>query len=73
MNEIGKLGAQHKYNATVSVGIAATEESFKTLTGKNSPVILHIATHGFFSLTLRMKRRMTNLAELLFLNNQIIL
>lgn len=29
-------------------GIQATEEAFKSLSGKNSPEILHIATHGFF-------------------------
>ena len=29
-------------------GINATEEAFKSLSGKISPAILHIATHGFF-------------------------
>ena len=33
---------------TVLTGINATEESFKALSGKASPAILHIATHGFF-------------------------
>jgi CHAT domain-containing protein len=45
---IRKLATQNKYSATISDGMLATEESFKTLTGKNSPAILHIATHGFF-------------------------
>ncbi len=39
-----------KNNFTVSAwdGIKATEETFKELNGKNSPAVLHIATHGFF-------------------------
>ena len=35
-------------NVTILSGINATEESFKALNGKNSPSVLHIATHGFF-------------------------
>lgn len=46
--EIRKLATQNNYSVTVSDGVLATEESFKALTGKNSPAILHIATHGFF-------------------------
>lgn len=32
----------------ITRGLDATEESFKNLTGNNSPAIIHIATHGFF-------------------------
>jgi CHAT domain-containing protein len=40
----------NKTNTPVTTlsGISATEESFKALNGKNSPSLLHIATHGFF-------------------------
>ena len=30
------------------MGIEATEESFKSLSERKSPAIIHIATHGFF-------------------------
>jgi CHAT domain-containing protein len=40
--------ANNKNNITVLSGIQATEESMKAFEGKNSPVVLHIATHGFF-------------------------
>ncbi len=33
---------------SVLTGSEATEESFKKLNGKNSPAVLHVATHGFF-------------------------
>ena len=36
------------YNVTLYSGESATEEAFKSLSGKNSPSILHISTHGFF-------------------------
>ncbi len=42
--EIGNTGIP----LTILSGINATEESVKALTGKNSPSVLHIATHGFF-------------------------
>lgn len=45
---ISKLATVNKYVSTISEGMMATEESFKALTGKNSPAVLHIATHGFF-------------------------
>ncbi len=34
--------------AAVLTGSNATEQSFKGLSGNNSPAVLHIATHGFF-------------------------
>jgi CHAT domain-containing protein len=37
-----------KQNISILKGINGTEESIKALEGKNSPVVLHIATHGFF-------------------------
>ena len=48
VTEIGNLARQSNYTSTVSDAMLATEESFKALTGKNSPAVLHIATHGFF-------------------------
>ncbi len=45
---INKLAEQKKYTINMFEGKDATEESFKTMSGKNSPSILHIATHGFF-------------------------
>ncbi len=42
--EIGNTGIP----ITILSGTNATEESIKALTGKNSPSVLHIATHGFF-------------------------
>ncbi len=38
----------NKNNLSLLSGINATEESIKALEGNNSPVVLHIATHGFF-------------------------
>ena len=48
VSTIDKLAKQNDYSTTVSDGMLANEESFKSLTGNNSPAILHIATHGFF-------------------------
>ncbi len=45
---ISRLANQNKYQVSLEEGKNASEESFKALSGKNSPVILHIATHGFF-------------------------
>ncbi len=45
---IGRLAAPFTKNIQIATGIKATEESIKGLSGKNSPAILHIATHGFF-------------------------
>jgi CHAT domain-containing protein len=43
-------GMAERKNIEVSAlsGIKATEESFKELNGSYSPLILHLATHGFF-------------------------
>lgn len=45
---ISQLARKHYYPIVLSVGNEATEESFKDLSGNNSPVVLHIASHGFF-------------------------
>ncbi len=36
------------FNVSLLLGIDATEESFKSMAGKASPSVLHVATHGFF-------------------------
>ncbi|MEO8150649.1 MAG: CHAT domain-containing tetratricopeptide repeat protein [Bacteroidia bacterium] len=48
--EINGIKNESSSNYTVSLlsGINATEESMKALDGKNAPVVLHIASHGFF-------------------------
>ena len=48
VNKIDSLGQQKKYAVFSESGNAATEESIKALNGNASPVVLHIATHGFF-------------------------
>ncbi|HMU46775.1 MAG TPA: CHAT domain-containing protein [Chitinophagaceae bacterium] len=48
VSTIENLAKLKKYEATGYKGINATEESFKSLNGNNSPAVLHIATHGFF-------------------------
>ena len=48
VNEIKRLAEQKKYTVTVASGINATEESVKHLSGRESPSVVHIATHGFF-------------------------
>ncbi len=45
---IAKTGRLKKFSPTVVQGLAAKENVVKNLTGKQSPKILHIATHGFF-------------------------
>jgi CHAT domain-containing protein len=46
VNSIGQLFLNSKIKPQVFIGTAATEESFKQLSG-HSPAILHLATHGF--------------------------
>ncbi len=45
---IENFGKSKGFPIASVTGINATEEAFKSLSGKNSPFILHIATHGFF-------------------------
>ncbi len=42
------MAKQKNVSAQLFSGINAIEEQFKNLGGKNSPRIVHIATHGFF-------------------------
>ena len=46
--EITSTLKHNKLNVTNYNGPEANEESFKSLSGKQSPEIIHIATHGFF-------------------------
>ncbi len=46
--KINSLALQMGFTANTIKGINATEESFKAISGKGSPAVLHIATHGFF-------------------------
>ncbi len=48
LHDVNKLAQQYKYTVDLAEGKNATEESFKLLAGSNAPVVLHIATHGFF-------------------------
>lgn len=48
VENIGVLATGKNFKASVYTGWRATEESVKSLSGLNSPAILHIATHGFF-------------------------
>lgn len=48
INEIEKAGRKAGFSFMVFDSLAASEESVKSLNGKSSPAILHIATHGFF-------------------------
>ena len=45
---ITKYAQQRKYPVKALKGVEANEESVKTLSGKNSPAVLHMATHGKF-------------------------
>jgi len=47
ISNIAGLLKEHNINSTIYCKSNATEESFKSLSGK-SPDILHIATHGFY-------------------------
>lgn len=48
ISTIENIGIRKKYIVSASKGIAASEESTKSKTGKASPGVIHIATHGFF-------------------------
>lgn len=45
---IDRLFSENNWSVNLYSGNLATEEAFNSLTGNNSPAILHIATHGFF-------------------------
>ncbi len=48
VNQVAIAGKSKKYSPVVIKGWDAREDSVKLLTGKGSPRVLHIATHGFF-------------------------
>jgi len=50
LDEANTLSAMlsENYQTTTITGLDATEESFKTMSGMESPSIIHIATHGFY-------------------------
>lgn len=49
VNEIVREAKEKRFTATVLKGLDANEESVKALNGKQSPSVLHFATHGFFN------------------------
>ncbi len=48
VNGIEEIAKKRKVKVTLYTGKQGNEESFKDLSGKNAPRVLHIATHGFF-------------------------
>jgi CHAT domain-containing protein len=56
VNSISQLLKKNKKTTRVITGTAATEESFKQLSG-HSPAILHLATHGFSVPDAEQKRK----------------
>jgi tetratricopeptide (TPR) repeat protein/CHAT domain-containing protein len=65
MNEIGrirKLAEDKGIKSVIYSGDKAIEESFKNLSGKSSPEVIHIATHGFFFPDVVRKYNNTGLA-----------
>lgn len=47
VNSIARQMTEHRIKTTRYVKTAGTEEAFKALSGKHTPII-HVATHGFF-------------------------
>jgi tetratricopeptide (TPR) repeat protein/CHAT domain-containing protein len=48
IESIATIAGKQKINVRTYTGTNATEEEIKSLGGKNSPTVLHIASHGFF-------------------------
>ncbi len=55
IEQIQKQFEANKSQTTLIIGTEATEEAFKSLSGK-SPKILHISTHGFFFADIEKKK-----------------
>jgi len=59
VQNIQSLSEKQKIKTTVYSGDNATEETFKSLSGKASPDVIHIATHGFFFPNIEKKEKQT--------------
>jgi len=59
--EISETLADYDFRVATYTGAKANEESFKALSGKNSPEIIHLATHGFFFPDPKKQKRRDNL------------
>ena len=47
-NEVAALFKKNGWHVLLDTGISASEGNLKSLSGNNSPAILHIATHGYY-------------------------
>ena len=48
VKQLSLMFKKNNWSTKLYTGVYASEENFKSLSGKNSPEILHIATHGFY-------------------------
>ena len=46
--KLAKAFKEKNWSTKLYSGVEASEQNFKSLSGINSPTILHIATHGYF-------------------------
>lgn len=56
-NKIEQAAKAKSKQINLITGNSATEEKFKQMSGKNSPDVLHIATHGFFFPDINVKQK----------------
>lgn len=63
VDHIAQQFKTHNWNAQSFTATNALEENFKTLSGKNAPSILHIATHGYFFAPLKEGRKVPSNAR----------
>lgn len=49
VDSIDQYAKANGFRSTIMRGVYANEESLKAMNGKNSPAVLHLATHGFFN------------------------
>jgi len=59
--EVSETLADYDFRVATYTGAKANEESFKALSGKKSPEIIHLATHGFFFPDPKQQKRRDNL------------